>query len=87
METSSKCKDRYFCIELKSKTSLKKVTLANDSQENALIEGTIGVLQKIEFAEGVILQIIGSKGFLTIDITEDEMESLNRKQKKEEKPQ
>lgn len=82
METNPESKDRYFCIELKSKTSLKKITITNSSQENALIEGTIGELQKIEFVEGIILEITGSKGLLTVDISQNELESLTRKQRK-----
>ena len=65
--------ERIFSIELKSKTSLKQVALTNDSKENVLVEGTIGQLMQAQFAEGVILQIVGNKGILRIDLSENEI--------------
>ena len=71
---TGKVKDeRVFSIELKSKTSLKNVALTNDSKEIVLVEGTIGQLVHAEFAEGVILQIVGNKGVLRIDLSENEI--------------
>ena len=66
--------ERNFSIELKSKAFLKNIVLANHSPENVLIEGTIGVLISIDFFEG-ILQISGSKGTLTLDIVQNEIEN------------
>ena len=65
--------DRFFSIELKSKSSLKNVALTNGSNENVLVEGTIGQLQHAEFAEEVIFQIVGNKGVLRIDLSENEI--------------
>ena len=65
--------DRFFSIELKSKTSLKNVALTNGSNEIVLVEGTIGQLERAEFAEGVILQVVGNKGVLRIDLSENEI--------------
>jgi hypothetical protein len=47
-------KERYFSIELKSKVNLKKITLNNDSQDKALIEGTIGKLEHAGFVEDTV---------------------------------
>jgi len=47
-------KERYFSIELKSKVNLKNITLNNDSQNNALIEGTIGKLEHAKFVEDTV---------------------------------
>ena len=65
--------DRFFSIELKSKSNLKNVALTNGSNEIVLVEGTIGQLERAEFAEGVILQIVGDKGVLRIDLSENEI--------------
>lgn len=66
-------KERFFSLELKSKSDLKSVSIPNGARENVLVEGTIGELIQIGFAEGVVLEIMGKKGILRIDITEDEV--------------
>lgn len=66
-------KERFFSVELKSKVSLKNVTLSNGNHENVLVEGSIGKLQRAEFAEGVILQIVGDKGVLRVNLEESEI--------------
>ncbi len=65
--------ERSFSIELKSKTNLKNITLNNDSREKALIEGTIGRLERVEFVEDTVLEVMGEKGVLRIDISENEI--------------
>lgn len=70
-------KERFFSLELKSKSDLKSVCIPNGSRENVLVEGTIGELVQIGFAEGIILEIVGEKGVLRIDISEDEITQSN----------
>ena len=70
--------DRFFTIELKSKIHLKNVALSSSSNETVLLEGTIGHLEKAEFTEGVILQIIGNKGVLRVDLSENEITKRKR---------
>jgi hypothetical protein len=65
-------KERVFSVELKSKSNLKNVTLANGS--SVLVEGTIGELVRARFAEGVILEVIGKNGVLRVDLGEDEIQ-------------
>jgi len=72
MENTSE-KERFFSIELKSKANLKNVTLANGFRDNVLVEGTIGQLRNARFVEGVILEIVGSKGVLRINLEENEI--------------
>jgi len=74
-------KERFFSVELTSKTNLTKVTLANDSQENVLVEGTIGKLQQATFAEDVILEVVGDKGVLRINLEESEINRTAKKAK------
>ena len=66
-------KERFFSLELKSKSDLKSISIPNGARENVLVEGTIGELVQIGFAEGIALEIMGEKGVLRIDITEDEV--------------
>jgi len=66
-------KERFFSVELASKANLKEFSMMNDDPENVLVEGTIGILERAEFAEGIILQIVGSKGVFRINIGENEI--------------
>ena len=72
-------KERSFTIELKSKDNLKNITLNNASQENALIEGTIGKLEHAQFVEDSVLEVQGKKGVLRIDINENEIKGKDKK--------
>ena len=73
-------KERFFSVELNSKVSLKNVTLSNGNHENVLVEGTIGELQRAEFTEGIVLEVVGDKGILRINLTPDE---IKQKEKQE----
>ena len=68
-----KIKERFFSIELKSRVNLKNVTFSNGYHENVLVEGTIGQLQRAEFAEDVLLEVVGDKGVLRINLCKDEI--------------
>jgi hypothetical protein len=72
--------ERFFSVELKSGLSLKNVTLSNEGQQNVLIEGSIGGLQRAEFSEGIILEVVGDKGVLRINLALDE---INQKENQE----
>lgn len=72
-----KSKERFFSVELGSKSDLKTVSVTNGSRENVLVEGTIGELVQIGFTEGIILEIVGEKGVLRIDISKDEIAQSN----------
>ena len=66
-------KERSFSVELKSKANIKNITLNNDVQENAVIVGTIGKLEHAEFVEDMVLEVMGKKGVLRMDISENEI--------------
>ena len=66
-------KDRGFTVELKSKRNLKNLTLTNGNSDNVLLEGTIGEFVQATFTEGIILEVIGKKGILRIDLEEHEI--------------
>ena len=73
-------KERFFSVELKSKVNLKNVTLSNGGHENVLVEGSIGELQWAEFAEGVVLEVVGDKGILRVNLTLDEIKKREKKE-------
>ena len=73
MESKMKNKERVFSVELRSKRNLKNVTLTNGSSNGVLLEGTIGELMQATIAEGIILEVVGRKGILRIDLRKDEI--------------
>jgi len=80
-------KERVFSVELKSKRHLKNFTLTNGSSDSVLVEGTIGELMHATFAEGVILEVVGKKGVLRIDLGEDEIKKTTSQNRAEVKKQ
>ena len=66
-------KERFFSVELESKANLKNVTLANGSDDNVLVEGTIGELIEATFPEEEILEIVGRSGTLRINLKPNEL--------------
>ncbi|MCW4010721.1 MAG: hypothetical protein NWF05_08900 [Candidatus Bathyarchaeota archaeon] len=73
MENKTKENERFFSVELKSKDTLKNISLANGFSDRVLVEGSLGELVQAAFVEGVILEIIGKKGTLRINLTEKEL--------------
>jgi hypothetical protein len=73
MENKTTRKERVFSVELKSKNSLKNVTLANGFSDSVIIEGTIGGLVQATFVEGVVLEVVGTNGVLRLDLGEDDI--------------
>ncbi|HMK94036.1 MAG TPA: hypothetical protein VK536_01415 [Candidatus Limnocylindrales bacterium] len=76
METK---KERAFSLELKSKRDLKNFTLTNGSNEHVLLEGNIGKLLQAKFAEGIVLEVVGEKGVVRIDLFEGELSKTRDK--------
>ena len=69
-----------FSVELHSKTYLNNLTLTKNPQENVLIEGSIGELTQASFDEDVILQVVGTKGTLRLDLGHSELKLPNQKE-------
>ena len=82
MEIPARNNERFFCIELKSKTHLRTVAMASGSSEGVLIEGMLGELQYVGFAEGIVLELVGSYGIMRIDIGADEIKKAQLKNEK-----
>ncbi len=66
-------KERFFSVELKSKSNLKTVALNNGGHERVLVEGSIGHLEYATFTDSVVLEVVGDRGVLRINITQDEI--------------
>ncbi len=71
--------ERSFSIQLKSKSYLNNVALNNCSHENVLVEGTIGELYHAKFLEGIVFEVVGSKGVLRVDLNQDEIKTASTK--------
>jgi hypothetical protein len=70
--------ERFFSVELTSKAHLRNVTLTNGSSDSALIEGTLGELVQATFAEGVILEVVGTKGTFRINLAVHEIKEAKK---------
>jgi hypothetical protein len=79
-------KTRLFSVELKSKAQLKSIMVTNGgSPEGVMIEGVLGELERACFAEGIILEVVGSCGVLRVDLAEQEITKPLLKNEKETK--
>jgi len=85
VENETEEMERFFSIELKSKADLKNVTLSNGSHDSVLVEGTIGELVQAMFVEDEILEVIGKKGTLRINLKEKELKSPEKAESQEVK--
>jgi hypothetical protein len=85
MENEMEENKRFFSVELKSKADLKNVTLANGSHDSVLVEGTIGELVQAMFVEDAILEIVGKKGTLRINLKAEELKSPGKSESREVK--
>ncbi len=72
MEKETRNKTCSFSIELRSKANLKNLTLTNDLSQNVLIDGVLGDLERVNFAEAIIVEIVGSNGVLRVDVSPQE---------------
>lgn len=66
--------ERIFTIELRSKSDVMSVAVGRDEQ--VLVEGSIGSLMRARFLEDLILEVIGSKGEIRIDLAMEDLERL-----------
>ncbi len=80
MKNKPASKERCFSVELKSKNDIKSITLVNGSNDSVLVEGTIGELVQATFAEGVVLEVVGKKGVLRLDLGEDDIKKTSNKE-------
>lgn len=70
-------KECTFSIELKSKEKIRKLKMSNCNHEGVLIEGSIGRLQRTEFIEDIVFEVIGDNGTFRIDLSPEQIKRKN----------
>lgn len=71
--------ERFFSVELKSKHHLRNLSLTNGPHDRVLVEGSIGELEQASFIEDTLLEVIGNKGTLRINLTHQELKPQEAK--------
>ena len=82
MKSKTGNEERVFSVELKSKSHLKNITIANGSSDSVFLEGTIGELVQATFEEDIILEVAGKKGVVRIDLRADEIKKTTENRAK-----
>lgn len=57
-----------FSAVLDSKKQIKNITITDDIHQKVFFEADIGQLEQVKFTEGLLLEIVGTKGVLRIDL-------------------
>ena len=70
-----------FSIELESKEHVRNLSLSDNGRERVLVEGVLGELEELDVLEGLIFQLKGANGNLTLDLTEEEISRMLTKKK------
>ena len=65
-----------FSVELKAKEHMKTLSLSDEGRERVLVEGVLGELEELDVLEGMVFQLKGANGNLTLDLTEEEIKSM-----------
>lgn len=68
-----------FSAVLDSKKQVKNITLSDDINQKVFFEADIGQLEQVKFTEGLLLEIIGTKGVLRIDLPVDALRKVVEK--------
>lgn len=78
MEDEPDDKERIFSVDLRARNAVRTVSVGNGGPDEILIEGTLGMLEKASFGEGVVLELVGTKGILRVDLTREETLAMPR---------
>ena len=68
-----------FSAVLDSKKQVKNITLTDDIHQKVFFEADIGHLKQVKFTEGLLLEIVGTKGILRIDLPEETLRKVVEK--------
>ena len=68
-----------FSAVLDSKKQVKNITLSDDIHQKVFFEADIGQLEQVTFTEGLLLEVVGTKWVLRIDLP---VETLRKAVKK-----
>jgi len=65
-----------FSLELNSREHIKQVSMPSGPGDRLLIQGYLGELEGVGLIEGLMLEIRGTYGVLSVDIREEELRAL-----------
>ncbi len=65
-----------FSAVLDSKKQVKNIILSDDIHQKVFFEADLGQIEQVKFTEGLLLEIIGAKGVLRIDLPIDAIKKL-----------
>jgi hypothetical protein len=68
-----------FSAVLASKKQVKNITLSDNIHQKVFFEADIGQLEQVKFTEGLLLEVIGSKGVLRIDLPVETLRNVVEK--------
>ena len=68
-----------FSAVLDSLKQVKNITLSDNINQKVFFEADIGQLEHVEFTEGLLLEIVGTKGVLRIDLPIERIRKLVNK--------
>lgn len=57
-----------FSANLDSKKQVKNIILSDEIHQKVFFEADIGQLVHVKFTEGIVLEVVGTKGVLRIDL-------------------
>lgn len=66
----------HFSLELRTRQQIRRLSLPTQQkgmEEDVLIEGSLGKIEKAEFVEGVLLELRGTGGTLKLDMGRREL--------------
>ena len=75
--------ERFFSVELKSKVNLKNITLTNGAKKMFWSKAVLASYNAQNLAEGIILEVVGDKGVLRINLSPDEITQKENQEKEE----
>jgi len=61
-------KERAFSMDLRSSDAVNSVSLGDQRDNSVSIEGTIGILECAGFVDNSVLEVVGAKGVLRVDL-------------------
>jgi len=68
-----------FSAVLDSKKQVKNITLTDNIHQKVFFEADIGQLEQVKFTEGLLLEVIGTKGVLRIDLPVETLRNIVEK--------
>lgn len=68
-----------FSAVLDSKKQVKNITLSDNVNQKVFFEADIGQLEEVKFTEGLLLEVVGTKGVLRIDLPVETLRKIVEK--------